>query len=98
MAGRTTPRAARHGLEKPNGTADTPQPGGRTMSDAGSKRGGWSWWYLLFAVQFLVALWPPFYNKAEPYLFGIPFFYWFQLAWVLVCAVLTAAVYWATDE
>ena len=68
------------------------------MSKAKLKRGGWSWWYLLFVVQFLVALWPPFYNKIEPSLFGIPFFYWFQLAWILVCAVLTATVFWATDD
>jgi hypothetical protein len=68
------------------------------MKNAEHKRGGWSWWYLLFVVQFLVALWPPLYNKAEPYFNGIPFFYWFQLLWVLVCAVLTAAVYWGTKE
>jgi hypothetical protein len=57
----------------------------------------WSWWYLLFALQFAVALWPPFYNKVAPELFGVPFFYWFQLLWVLVCAILTAVVYLATD-
>ena len=55
-----------------------------------------SWWYLLFVLQFLVILWPPFYNKAEPTLIGLPFFYWFQLLWVLVSAVFTAVVYWAT--
>lgn len=68
------------------------------MNKIDHKRGGWSWWYLLFVVQFLVALWPPLYNKAEPYFNGIPFFYWFQLLWVLVCAVLTAAVYWGTKD
>ncbi len=61
------------------------------------KRGRWSWWYGLFLLQFLVALWPPLYNKADPSLFGIPFFYWFQLAWILVCAVLTGVVYFVTD-
>jgi hypothetical protein len=62
------------------------------------KRGGWSWWYLLFVVQFLVALWPPLYNRLEPTLMGIPFFYWFQLLWVLVSAVFTAVVYFATND
>ena len=65
---------------------------------APSKRRKWSWWYLLFVVQFLVILWPPFYNKAEPTLLGIPFFYWFQLLWVLVSAVFTAVVYLMTRE
>jgi hypothetical protein len=61
-------------------------------------RGGWSWWYLLFVVQFVVILWPPFYNKIDPTFIGIPFFYWFQLLWVLVSAVLTAIVYFATTD
>ena len=69
------------------------------MDDSRAKRrGGWSWWYLLFIIQCAVALWPPFYNQAEPSWFGMPFFYWFQLAWVLVGAVLTAIVYFATED
>jgi hypothetical protein len=55
-------------------------------------------WYLLFVIQYAVVLWPPLYNKAEPALFGIPFFYWFQLLWVIVSAVFTAVVYLATRE
>jgi hypothetical protein len=58
----------------------------------------WSWWYLLFLVQFVAALWPPFYNKVEPYWIGIPFFYWFQLLMVVIGAVLTAIVYFATES
>lgn len=69
-----------------------------TENGAPGKRGRWSWWYLLFIVQFAVILWPPFYNKAEPTLIGIPFFYWFQLLWVIVSAVFTAVVYLATRE
>jgi Protein of unknown function (DUF3311) len=68
------------------------------MNASDKKRGGWSWWYLLFVVQFVVALYPPFFNKVEPTLIGIPFFYWFQLAWVLGSAILTAIVYFATKD
>jgi hypothetical protein len=57
----------------------------------------WSWWYLLFIVQFVAMLWVPFYNRLEPSLGGIPFFYWYQLAWVIIGAVFTAIVYYATD-
>ena len=60
--------------------------------------GGWSWWYLLFIVQFVIALWPPFYNKAEPSFIGIPFFYWYQLLWVLIGATFTALVYFMTER
>jgi Protein of unknown function (DUF3311) len=68
------------------------------MNTEARKRGGWSWWYLLFVMQFLVILWPPFYNRAEPTVFGIPFFYWFQMLWVLVSAVTTAVVYFAVRD
>ena len=68
------------------------------MNQIRERRNGWSWWYLLFAILLVVCLWPPFYNSAEPYFIGIPFFYWFQLALVLVGAVLTGVVYFATEE
>jgi Protein of unknown function (DUF3311) len=62
------------------------------------KHAGWSWWYLLFIIQFIAVLWPPFYNTAEPSFIGIPFFYWYQLLWVILGAILTAIVYFATDD
>jgi hypothetical protein len=61
-------------------------------------REGWSWWYLLFILQFVAVLWPPFYNKTEPQLIGVPFFYWYQLAWVIIAAVATAVVYRVTSR
>jgi Protein of unknown function (DUF3311) len=68
-------------------------------TDHGSERQrGWSWWYLLFVIQFVAVLWPPFYNRAEPALAGMPFFYWYQLAWVFIGAILTAIVYFATRD
>jgi hypothetical protein len=57
----------------------------------------WSWWYVLLVLQFIPALWVPFYNSAEPSVLGMPFFYWFQLALVFVSAAVTAVVYWATE-
>jgi hypothetical protein len=42
-------------------------------------------------------LWPPFYNQAEPTFAGMPFFYWYQLLWVIIGAVLTAIVYFVTE-
>ena len=60
-------------------------------------RSAWSWWYLLFVVQYVFVLWPPFFNRIEPSLGGIPFFYWYQLLWVIIGAILTAIVYFATE-
>jgi hypothetical protein len=68
------------------------------MDNTQHRQGGWRWWYLLFVIQFVAVLWPPFYNQAEPMFVGIPFFYWYQMAWVLISAALTAVVYFATEE
>ena len=65
---------------------------------AGKAARSFSWWHLLLLVQVVLTLWVPFYNRADPTFIGLPFFYWFQLALVLLGAVLTAIVYFATDK
>lgn len=50
-------------------------------------------WYLLLAIPFLGLLYPPLYAHDDPELFGFPFFYWYQLVWVPVTALLTFVVY-----
>ncbi len=55
-------------------------------------------WYLLFAIPYLALLWPPVYARTEPQLFGFPFFYWYQFAWVIISAILTGIVYLATER
>jgi hypothetical protein len=70
----------------------------KSMPNPEPRRRSKTGWYLLLAVQFPLALWVGFYNSAEPSLAGIPFFYWFQLLLVLVCAALTAIVYFATER
>jgi hypothetical protein len=54
------------------------------------------WWYALLALPLLGLLYPPLYATRDPELAGIPFFYWYQFAWVIVSAVLTLVVYLAT--
>ena len=68
------------------------------MDQQARQRSGWSWWYLLLLVQFVAVLWPPFYNRVEPSLVGLPFFYWYQPLWVILGAILTAIVYFATKD
>jgi hypothetical protein len=50
-------------------------------------------WYLLLVPPFVGLLWVPLYAEAKPRLFGIPFFYWYQFAWVPVTALLIWLVY-----
>jgi hypothetical protein len=49
--------------------------------------------YVLLLLPFIGLLWVPFYNFLEPSLFGFPFFYWYQLAWVPVSSFLIWLVY-----
>ena len=48
---------------------------------------------VLFTIVAAVTLAVPLYNRAEPSIGGVPFFYWFQVAWILVSAVTTAIAY-----
>ena len=52
--------------------------------------------YLILLLP-LILLWVPFYNRVEPAIFGIPFFYWYQMAWIPLAVVLTAIV-WLIDR
>lgn len=47
----------------------------------------------LLLVPFIGLLWVPFYNQELPSLFGFPFFYWYQLLWVPLTALLIWIVY-----
>ena len=50
-------------------------------------------WYLLLLVPLVGVLIPTIYNTEDPELIGLPFFYWYQLLWVPVSAVVTFVVY-----
>ncbi len=51
---------------------------------------------LLLVLPLIAVLVPQFYNFGSPAIGGMPFFYWWQLAWVAGVAVCTAIVYFAT--
>lgn len=60
--------------------------------NGGSRRTASSLWYLLFVIPFAALLFP-FYLKATPSLGGVPFFYWYQFAWLFISAGITWFVY-----
>ena len=53
---------------------------------------------VLLLLPFIGLLWVPFYNGLEPSLFGFPFFYWYQFAWVPLSSLLTFIVWRATSR
>ncbi len=48
---------------------------------------------LLLAIPCVAVLIVPFFNRVEPELWGIPFFYWWQMLWVPLSGVFVALVY-----
>ncbi len=44
-------------------------------------------------LPFLGILSVPFYNSVEPTLLSVPFFYWYQMLWILLCAAAVTIVY-----
>jgi hypothetical protein len=51
---------------------------------------------LLLLLPLVAVLVPEIYNRASPAIGGMPFFYWYQLAWIAGVAVCTGIVYVAT--
>ena len=47
----------------------------------------------LLVLPLLATLIPPIYNRIEPTLLGIPFFYWYQLAAISIGVLSTYVVY-----
>lgn len=59
----------------------------------GSSNAKTALWVVIFLALFAVTLWVPLYNRIEPRLFGVPFFYWFQFVWIIVSAIVTGVAY-----
>lgn len=53
----------------------------------------WHWARVLLIIPFVAVLWVPFYNRTEPTLWGFPFFYWYQLLWVILSVLVIGLVY-----
>jgi len=76
---------------------DSGNPVDRTEG-TGSDEGNaiqFSWWNLLLLVP-LIMLITSLYNSDEPRLFGMPFFYWVQFAFVFVGVASVAIVFVTT--
>ncbi|MFV0127883.1 DUF3311 domain-containing protein [Streptomyces sp. HMX112] len=55
---------------------------------------------LCLIAPFVAMLWVGSYARVEPVVIGIPFFYWYQMLWVLISTVLTMVAYqlWRRDQ
>ena len=55
---------------------------------------------LCLIAPFVALLWVGSYAKIDPTFIGIPFFYWYQMLWVIISTVLTMTAYklWNRDQ
>nr|WP_309242766.1 DUF3311 domain-containing protein [Lichenibacterium sp. 6Y81] len=69
----------------------------RDFDDSAEGRKRHSPWLWLLLIPYPALLWVPFYNAVEPRFFGFPFFYTYQMAFVVFTAILTGFVFLVTD-
>ncbi|HEY9439173.1 MAG TPA: DUF3311 domain-containing protein [Streptomyces sp.] len=55
---------------------------------------------LCLIAPFVALLWVDSYAIVDPTFIGIPFFYWYQMLWVLIstCLTMTAYKLWQRDQ
>ncbi len=68
-------------------------PGSTRISDGPPPRSDKHPLNWLLVLPLLATLIPPLYNRIEPRLLGIPFFYWYQLAAISIGVISTLIVY-----
>ncbi len=49
--------------------------------------------YLFLVIPYAAWAWVPFYNRIEPQLLGIPFFYWWQIFGIVLTSACIIPVY-----
>ncbi|PAU47160.1 DUF3311 domain-containing protein [Streptomyces albireticuli] len=81
--------------EPPTGT---PEDAGRTATKATGTGTGTVTVPMIvagicLAIPFVAMLWVDSYSRLTPAFIGIPFFYWYQMLWVLISTLLTVVAY-----
>jgi hypothetical protein len=63
-----------------------------------SKRKGFRPLYLLLLIPYAAMMWVPSYNRIEPMIAGIPFFYWYQMLWIVLGAAVLLPIYFSEER
>ncbi|CAL9588772.1 DUF3311 domain-containing protein [Streptomyces sp. enrichment culture] len=55
---------------------------------------------ICLVAPFVAMLWVGSFSRIDPTFIGIPFFYWYQMAWVPISSALTVTAYklWQRDQ
>ncbi len=54
--------------------------------------------HLLLLVPYVAMMWVASYNRVAPAIAGIPFFYWYQMLWIVLGAAVMIPVYLADER
>lgn len=54
-------------------------------------------YYWLFLLPFIGTLFPAFYAKEKPVLFGMPYFYWYLIMWIILTGIIGGIVYMLSE-
>ena len=54
--------------------------------------------HLLLLIPYAAMMWVPSYNRIEPELAGIPFFYWYQMLWIVLGVAVMLPVYFREER
>ena len=96
---RATPR---HGASSAHHRANATTSEWRTIAEHGSpqrptrgraRRLDANRWHWLLLIPIVIPLVPALYNRMEPTLFGLPFFFWSQLAFAFLASAVITVVH-----
>jgi len=62
------------------------------------KRKGFRPLYLLLLLPYIAMMWVPSYNRIEPEIAGVPFFYWYQLVWIVLGTAVMLPIYFSEER
>jgi hypothetical protein len=54
--------------------------------------------HLLLLIPYVAMMWVGSYNRIAPEIAGIPFFYWYQILWIVLGAAVMIPVYLADER
>jgi hypothetical protein len=63
------------------------------MAERDKKRRRFRLVHLFLIVPYVAVLWVPFFNRISPSIAGVPFFYWYQMLWIALGALMLLPVF-----
>jgi len=68
------------------------------MTERGGNRRRFRLVHLFLIVPYVAILWVPLFNRIEPSIAGVPFFYWYQMLWIALGALVLLPVFMVEER